>query len=78
MALNLMYFSAHWCPPCRGFTPNLAKFYCAANKGQKEANEFDASLKAAAEEQAKMNAERCVKFEEWANANPVREINFPI
>lgn len=21
------YFSAHWCPPCRGFTPLLRKFY---------------------------------------------------
>lgn len=22
-----IYFSAHWCPPCRGFTPSLVKFY---------------------------------------------------
>lgn len=23
----LVYFSAHWCPPCRGFTPMLAEAY---------------------------------------------------
>ena len=25
--LVLFYFSAHWCPPCRQFTPLLKDFY---------------------------------------------------
>jgi nucleoredoxin len=27
-----IYFSAHWCPPCRGFTPKLVEFYEAMVK----------------------------------------------
>ena len=25
--LVAFYFSAHWCPPCKAFTPVLKKFY---------------------------------------------------
>ena len=31
----MIYFSAHWCPPCRGFTPVLAKKYSASASEQK-------------------------------------------
>jgi len=29
-----IYFSAHWCPPCRSFTPQLADAYekCMGDK----------------------------------------------
>lgn len=31
-----IYFSAHWCPPCRGFTPVLAERYkCLKEAGKK-------------------------------------------
>eukprot|EP01038_Epipyxis_sp_PR26KG_P011863 gene11863-15873_t len=29
-----LYFSAHWCPPCRGFTPELVKFYKNLSKSK--------------------------------------------
>ena len=30
-----IYFSAHWCPPCRNFTPVLAEFYKKVNASEK-------------------------------------------
>lgn len=30
----LVYFSAHWCPPCRGFTPQLKQFHEANAKAK--------------------------------------------
>ena len=32
----LLYFSAHWCPPCRQFTPILAEWYRTAKEAGKE------------------------------------------
>ena len=30
------YFSAHWCPPCKTFTPQLAKLYNEWNSKEKQ------------------------------------------
>merc|ERR1712072_859827 len=34
----LLYFSAHWCPPCRGFTPKLVEFFSKLEKKYPDAS----------------------------------------
>lgn len=46
-----IYFSAHWCPPCRAFTPKLVQFY---NTNQKNAD-FDLLFVSSDKDQAAMD-----------------------
>ena len=36
----MLYFSAHWCPPCRAFTPKLSEAYTSLKKSEK-ADDFE-------------------------------------
>mmetsp|Transcript_22632 Transcript_22632/g.49548 ORF Transcript_22632/g.49548 Transcript_22632/m.49548 type:complete len:469 (+) Transcript_22632:243-1649(+) len=36
-----IYFSAHWCPPCRGFTPVLAGIYKKFKESHKRKDDFE-------------------------------------
>lgn len=53
-----LYFSAHWCPPCRAFTPQLAKFvkdfketrddfefiFCSSDRDEESFKEYFATM----------------------------------
>ena len=46
-----IYFSAHWCPPCRKFTPMLVEFYNA----HKAKGDFELLFVSSDKDQAAMN-----------------------
>ena len=39
----MLYFSAHWCPPCKQYTPELAQAYAASQKKDEVAIVFVSS-----------------------------------
>lgn len=45
----MLYFSAHWCPPCRGFTPKLVESY---NKMRANGVEFELVFASSDQDQA--------------------------
>lgn len=48
-----IYFSAHWCPPCRRFTPKLVEFY---NKVKPKHPDFEIIFVSSDHTQAEMEA----------------------
>lgn len=61
----LVYFSAHWCPPCRAFTPDLVKYY-NENGGGKD---FEILFVSSDEDAAKMQAYMKEMAMPWVGLN---------
>ena len=71
-----VYFSAHWCPPCRQFTPMLAELYDAIRE-----DEHDLVSGLGADEHALevvfVSSDRDLKsFEEYYGSQPWMSIPF--
>ena len=57
-----LYFSAHWCPPCKAFTPNLAKVYNELKDAGKDFEVIFIELMSNVSKLIpKPNSEHCVK-----------------
>jgi len=78
-----LYFSAHWCPPCRGFTPQLAKWYkeVKSELGDKfeiifcSGDRDEASMMSYFKEQSAAGGEwLCLPYDAKDNLNPLFEV----
>jgi nucleoredoxin len=49
-----LYFSAHWCPPCRAFTPQLAQWYSKVKKSS-NGEKFDIVFLSSDRDEAQFN-----------------------
>ena len=60
-----LYFSAHWCPPCRLFTPILVDFYNKINEKEKKFEIIFISSDQSSQQ-----------FDEYYNTMPWAAVNF--
>jgi len=60
-----LYFSAHWCPPCRLFTPILIDFYNKINEKEKKFEIIFISSDQSSQQ-----------FDEYYNTMPWAAVNF--
>lgn len=79
-----LYFSAHWCPPCRGFTPKLAEWYKGIKEEVKDNFEIifcsgdrdEDSMKSYYKEQCDAGGDwLCLPFDKKDDLDPLFEIN---
>jgi len=63
--VHALYFSAHWCPPCRGFTPELVKTY---NTLKEAGTDFEIIFVSSDRDQA--------SFDEYFGEMPWKALNF--
>jgi len=68
-----LYFSAHWCPPCRGFTPKLAAAFEMANEDSERFQVVFVSSDESAEAQANYMAEMHGNWLRVPFASPTRD-----
>lgn len=72
-----IYFSAHWCPPCRRFTPKLVKFYRSMTRKYDDFDIIFVSYDKTEEAMANYMEETDMRWPaiEFSQAKKIRKIN---